>query len=102
MKSELVRSVFEDEFERNKRLISRYEKEIERLPKGTVFKRKIGNQEYYYLNYRDGKKVVSKFLGNVVDYNIEELKENLNKRKDLSKVIKKLKLERKEILKELR
>ena len=59
-------------------------------------------QEYYYLNYRDGKKVVSKFLGNVVDYNIEELKENLNKRKDLSKVIKKLKLEQKEILKELR
>lgn len=102
MKSELVRSVFEDEFERNKRLVSRYEKEIERLPKGAVFKRKIGNQEYYYLNYRNGKKVVSKFLGNVVDYNIEELKENLNKRKDLSKVIKKLKLEQKEILKELR
>ena len=52
MKSELVRSVFEDEFERNKRLISRYEKEIERLPKGAVFKRKIGNQEYYYLEFR--------------------------------------------------
>ena len=62
MKSEVVKAVFQDELERNHRLVARYEKELETLPKGSIFKRKIGNQEYLYLNYRDEERVISKFL----------------------------------------
>ena len=58
MKSEIIKSVFIDELERNKRLISRYMAELEELPKGSIFLRKIGNHQYYYLNFRDGKKVI--------------------------------------------
>ena len=54
MKSDVVKAVFQDELERNRRLTARYEKELETLPKGSVFKRKIGNKEYLYLNYREG------------------------------------------------
>ena len=61
MKSEVVKAVFQDELERNQRLVARYEEELETLPKGSIFKRKIGNQEYLYLNYRDGERVISKF-----------------------------------------
>ena len=50
-----------DELERNHRLVARYEKELETLPKGSIIKRKIGNQEYSYLNYRNGERVISKF-----------------------------------------
>lgn len=63
MKSEVVKAVFQDELERNQRLVARYEKEFETLPKGSIFKRKIGNQEYLYLNYRNGERVISKFSG---------------------------------------
>lgn len=102
MKSDVVKAVFQDELERNQRLLLRYEKELELLPKGSIFKRKIGTQEYLYLNYREGKKVISKFLGKTEEFNSDELKTQLNKRKEYKQLIKKLKLEQKELLKALR
>ena len=38
LKSELIRSVLLEEFERNKRFISRYQKEADELQKGSIFK----------------------------------------------------------------
>ncbi|MBO4858437.1 MAG: hypothetical protein J5527_07975 [Treponema sp.] len=102
MKSDLIRSVFLDELERNKRLLARYEKEVHELPKGSLFKRRIGNQEYWYLNYREGTKVISKFIGNVEKLEIFELQKKLSHRKELLKIIKRLKVEQKELEGELR
>ena len=102
MKSDLIKSVFIDELERNKRLISRYLEEIKTLPKGSVFLRKIGNQQYYYLNFRDGKKVVSKFLGKENSFDLDSLQKQLARRKELMQVLKRLKTEQKELEKELR
>lgn len=102
MKSEIVKSVFQDELERNQRLVARYEKELENLPKGSIFKRKIGNKEYLYLNYREGEKVISKFLGKAEEFNSEELQLQLDKRKEYKKLLKKLKIEQKELLKALK
>ena len=101
MKSELLKSVFQDELDRTTRLILRFRAELETLPKGSVFKRKIGNQEYFYLNYREGNKVVSKFLGNAKDFQTEELEQQLKKRKELSAVLKKLNADKKALEKEL-
>lgn len=97
MKSELIRSVFLDELERNNRLIARYEKELFELPKGSIFRRKIGNQIYVYLNYREGQKVISKFLGNAENFDTEELERKIARRKELAVLIKKLKKEKKEL-----
>lgn len=102
MKSEVIKAVFQDELERNQRLIARYEKELESLPKGSVFKRKIGNHEYLYLNYRDGEKVISKFLGKMDEFNIQELQLQLDKRKEYKALLKKLKIEQKELLKAIK
>ena len=102
MKSEVIQAVLKDELDRNQRLILRYEKEIENLPKGSVFRRKIGSQEYLYLNYRDGKKVISKFLGKSDSFNTEELVFQLNKRKEYVQLVKKLKIEQAELKKALK
>lgn len=102
MKSDVVKAVFQDELERNQRLLLRYEKELEILPKGAIFKRKIGSQEYLYLNYREGKKVISKFLGKIEEFNSDELQAKLNKRKEYKQLIKKLKLEQKDLLRALK
>jgi len=102
MKSDVVKAVFQDELERNQRLTARYEKELESLPKGSIFKRKIGNQEYLYLNYREGEKVISKFLGKCDEFNANELQIQLDKRKEYKQLLKKLKLEQKELLKALK
>lgn len=101
MKSEVIKSVFIDEFERNKRLVARYTEELNSLPKGALFLRSIGNQRYYYLNFREGKKVVSKFLGKEDSVDVEKLKEQLEQRKKLKVLLKKIKFEQKELEKEL-
>lgn len=102
MKSDLIRFVFLDELERHKRMIARYENELENLPKGSVFKRKIGNQEYLYLNYREGKKVCSKFLGKPDSFDLQDLQKKLNRRKEIASLLKKMNKELKELEKEVK
>ncbi|TPW21749.1 MAG: hypothetical protein FD126_369 [Elusimicrobia bacterium] len=43
----------------DKRLNSR----LEKLPRGSILKRRIGRKDYYYLKLREGKRVVSRYLG---------------------------------------
>ena len=101
MNSELLKPVFQDELDRTTPMIQRYESELETLPKGSVFKRKIGNQEYFYMSYRDGSKVISKFLDNAKDFQPDELKSKLNRRKELSALLKKMNADKKALEKEL-
>ena len=101
MKSEVLKSVLIDELERNKRFISRYEAEIAGLPKGSVFCRTIGSQQYYYLSFREGSKVMSKFLGKEGAFDVEALQGQLASRKELNLLLKKLKSEQKELEKAL-
>lgn len=102
MTSQIIRSVFLDELDRNKRLISRYEDEIKKLPKGSIFKRKKGNSEYFYLNFRNGTKVISQFLGKTDNYDIMDLQNKIKYRNELVQLVKKLKVEKKELEKVLK
>lgn len=44
-------------------MLDRYRKIINELPKGSLSETNKNGQKYYYLKYRDGKKVISKYLG---------------------------------------
>jgi len=68
-----------------------FEKEMEDLPKGSIFKRKIGSSEYIYLNYIEGKNVISKLIGKTEVVNIEELTEKIAHRKELQSLDRKIK-----------
>lgn len=100
--STIIRGVLEEELERNSRIKKRYIDEIEQLPKGSILLRKIGNQKYYYLKFRENRKVVSKYIGQENEIDIKELEEKIRKRKHIEAVLKNLVLEEKEILKALR
>jgi hypothetical protein len=43
----------------DKRLKSR----LEKLPRGSILRRRIGRRDYFYLKLRDGDKVESRYLG---------------------------------------
>jgi len=101
-KSTVIRGVLEEELERNERMKNRYLLELKKLPKGSIVLRKLGNQEYYYLNYRENKKVIAKYIGKKEVTDIKELQDGINKRKHLQEVIKNLKQEENEIKKALR
>jgi hypothetical protein len=58
------------------------------LPKGTIKKKKIGGKPYYYLSYRQGKKIVDQYLGAAAP---EDLQRRLEERKTLLHRLKEIK-----------
>ena len=82
------------ELERNERMIEEYANELLELPKGKLTLKKINSHCYYYLKYRDGKKVVTEYVGKD-EGDLEELAVLLEKRKHIQEMIRQLKSERK-------
>ena len=70
-------------------MLEKYYKIIEELPKGSLSETNKNGQIYYYLTYRDGKKIVSKYLGKDAG-NVPAL---IEKRKHTETMIKSLKSE---------
>ena len=67
-------------------MLDRYRKIAGELPKGSLSKTDKNGQEYYYLKYREGKKVITKYLGKTAG-NMPEL---IEKRKHAETMIKSL------------
>lgn len=61
--------------------------ELEDLPKGYISKKNINGKTYFYLQYKDGKKLVSKY---VKDSELKELKSKLARRDEIEKELKNL------------
>lgn len=70
-------------------MLKRYYKIIEELPKGSLSETNKNGQKYYYLKYRDGKKVITKYLGK----DAGEMPALIEKRKHTEAMIKSLKSE---------
>ncbi len=43
-------------------MLAKYQDDLSALPKGTISEKTVGDKTYYYLKYRDGKKVISKYI----------------------------------------
>ncbi len=71
-------------YEKEKKLL---EKELSKLSKGNIKKRKIGNKDYYYLQHREGKKVIHDYLGKSEP---KEIIKNIERRKVLLNELKKV------------
>ena len=94
----LVSSLINKERLRNQHMIEAYNNELAMLPKGSIRKKILGNKIYYYLTYRDGKKVISKYIGKN-EQSIEQIRHELNKRIHVEEMLKKLKIEQIQIKK---
>lgn len=68
-------------------MLQKYREEYENLPKGTISEKAVRDKTYYYLKYRDGRKVVSKYISKA---DIDTLKEQVEKRKHIEAMIKSL------------
>ena len=83
---------------RNENMIIEYTKELETLPKGKITPKTVNGKTYYYLYYRDGKKVVSKYIGKDEE-SLMTIREGLARRSQVEEIIKKLKEEKGQIKK---
>ena len=84
----VIEGVLLEEKQRNLSMQESYKKELSSLPKGSIVIKKIGNKDYCYLKYREGKKVITKYAGQ--SSNLESLKNQIEKRKYFEDVLRKL------------
>ncbi len=68
-------------------MLQKYQSELADLPKGTISEKAVGDKIYYYLKYRDGKKVISQYVSKKEIDNVRRLVE---KRRHIEAMIKSL------------
>jgi len=71
----VIKGVLREELENSLRMRNDYEKELAKLPKGSLIKKKIKGHEYYYLVIREGRKVKFVYKGKVSAEVIKKYKE---------------------------
>jgi hypothetical protein len=81
----LLRTV-QREKERINYMLAAYKKQLGELPKGSVIARTKGQNVYYYLKYRSGKKVVTDYLGKDSE-KVQTVRANLDKRRHIEAMI---------------
>lgn len=91
-------TVISREEARNEKMITEYTKELEILPRGKITPKTVNGKIYYYLYYRDGKKVVSKYVGKNEE-SLTPVREQLTRRSQIEEILKKLKEEKAQIKK---
>jgi len=89
--------VVEEEKERNLERQKIYQKELESLPRGYLVIKKRNNKTYHYLQYRNGPRTITRYLK--VDTDIEAIKKSIAKRKHYEELIRRLKIEYKQMCK---
>ena len=94
--STVVYGILSEEKHRNLEMQKAYQREISMLRKGSVNIKKRGNKVYYYLRYRDGQHVRNDYLGTDISV-VENVKNEIEKRKHLQGVLKRLVIEYKQI-----
>ena len=88
----LLEKIVQQEKSRIENMISLYTEELSSMPRGTLVKKNINGKEYYYMQYRDGKKFISKYVGNSED-KLSELRLQLERRHQIEAMLKNLKSE---------
>ena len=62
----VIKSVLREELQNSLRMKKQYDRELAKLPKGSLVKRIIKGHEYYYLVYRENGKFKSVYKGKCV------------------------------------
>ncbi len=83
---------------RNENMIAEYNRELEILVKGSIKLKKVKDKTYYYLTFREGVKVITKYIGKD-DESLISIREQLARRKQVKEILKMLKEEKKQIKK---
>lgn len=94
--------VMKEEYERLIEAEHIYSKNISKMPKGTLRKKRLRHQDYLYLAHRDGPKVVYDYVGNAGSDKAKEIEELVNKRKRFEALLKETRQALKEVKKVLR
>ena len=68
----ILKGVLQEEIARLERNIKSYSEMLLSLPKGSIFIRKMGGSSFAYRKWKENGKVVSQYLGNVNDVEVQK------------------------------
>ena len=71
----VIKGVLKEELNNSLRMQVSYERELKKLPKGSLVKKRIKGQEYYYLLFRENGKVRFVYKGKVSENEVKKYKE---------------------------
>lgn len=87
----MILHTVKQEKQRIEYMLEKYQKELSALPKGTISKKTVSGKTYYYLKYRNGKKVVSQYISKK---EIENVRSLVEKRLHIEAMVKSLQEEK--------
>lgn len=87
----MLRTV-QKEKERVDYMLAAYLEQLAALPRGAVVSKTVGQNVYYYLKYREGKKVFTDYLGKK-GQRVAEVRAGLEKRRHIETMVAYLKSE---------
>ena len=90
----VLEDVLREEYARSLRLSHLMEKELALLPKGSVRVRMIRGREYYYLNHREGDRVLSDYIP---ASEVEAIRAKVARRRELKAALKEQERSRRQI-----
>lgn len=96
-----LQGILREEYDRLRKLSEKYQNELKRLPKGSISVKEIGNNNYYYLAFRKKEKVIFKYLGKEDSIKLNQIEEQLRKRKDLELKLRQVNSDIKELSKSI-
>ena len=99
-KNRILKQILKEELERLNRIEAVYEDEIKSLQKGSIVYKTIKGKEYAYLQYRNGKKIVSKYIKN--EEEIDKINKTIEKRKTTQIGLKRVVEEKQQLLKAIK
>ena len=83
---ETLNGILTEELNRLKSLKKSYEHNLYKLPKGCLIEKEIKGHIYYYLNYRESKKSIFKYLGKLSDEEISQIKNKIEERRKIKRL----------------
>ena len=87
----LILHTVKQEKQRIEYMLGKYQEELSALPKGTISEKMVNGKTYYYLKYRNGKKVVSQYVSKK---EIENVRSLVEKRRHIEAMVKSLQEEK--------
>ena len=92
-----VEGILREELERLREAERSYEREIKKLPRGSIQHKKIKGVVYPYLAFRKGGKVVSQYLGRLPGGELEALKKGIELRGKCERLLREVRRNRSRI-----
>jgi len=82
----ILNSVLNEELDRLNKLKKNYDIQISKLPKGSLIRKNIKGNIYCYLNYRQEKKKIFKYIGKLPKKELDNLLDKIDERRKLEKL----------------